>query len=148
MPTIPEQAHAELQALYQRLDEALRPFRRVCEASGRCCHFSGGGPMLFVTGLEAAEMRRSGVSLDFAQLAAGACPFLRGKACGIRAHRALGCRLYYCDRTHEEERHALYERFLREIRALETRHGIEPRYAPVTQLFAEPAPTAPREPAP
>lgn len=135
MHTCPDTAHQELRALYQRLDAELAPFRRRCDATGRCCNFAATGHMLFVTRLEAAEMARAGAEPDAAQAAAGRCPYLRGTQCGIREHRALGCRIYYCDRTHEEDRNALYERFLKEIRAVEARHGIEANYGPVTKAY-------------
>jgi Fe-S-cluster containining protein len=66
----------------------------------------------------------------------GTCPFLRGKLCGIRDHRALGCRIYYCDRTYEEDRNAVYESHLKEVRAIEARYGIEHSYRPVTEAFS------------
>src|SRR6185436_5592707 len=99
MLEFPDQAHTELQTLYRRLDVEMEPFRRGCQASGRCCHFAATGHSLFVTGLEAAEMNRAGRVPDQALAAADTCPFLDGQLCGIREHRALGCRIYYCDRT-------------------------------------------------
>ena len=130
-------AERDLEAIYARLDEALEPYLRPCEATGRCCRFARSEHMLFVTGLEAAYMLRGGQPLDPDQLAEGSCPFLRETRCGIRKHRALGCRIYFCDRTGEEERNTLYEDHLRAIRKLEIRHGIAHSYGPVTKAFAE-----------
>jgi hypothetical protein len=132
---IPEQAFAELRAVYDRLAVALEPYQRHCAARGICCDFAKCGHMLYVTGLEAAEMLRSGVHVDRDLIKQGSCPFLRGKQCGIRDHRAIGCRLYYCDRTYEEERNALCETFLKEVRAIEAKYGIEHTYKPVTEAF-------------
>jgi Fe-S-cluster containining protein len=133
---IPEKAFTELRAVYERLAVALEPFRRHCASRGICCRFSSSGHMLYVTGLEAAEMERSGERIDPALIKDGTCPFLRGKLCGIRDHRALGCRIYYCDRTYEEDRNAVYESHLKEVRAIEARYGIEHSYRPVTEAFS------------
>ncbi|HYF51294.1 MAG TPA: hypothetical protein VEJ63_17905, partial [Planctomycetota bacterium] len=54
--------------------------------------------------------------------------------CGVREHGALGCRIYYCDRTYEENRNEVYERFLKRVREIETRFGIEHSYRPVTEI--------------
>jgi len=53
----------------------------------------------------------------------------------------LGCRLYFCDRTYEEERNALHEKYLKAVREIETRHSIDYLYAPVTQIAFLPLPS-------
>lgn len=130
MVKIPSEALAELHALYSRLEQDMSPWRRHCAARGLCCDFARTGHMLYVTNLEAAGMAQAGPVP--APPHAG-CPYLRGKLCGAREHRALGCRLYYCDSTYEDERNALCETFLREVRAIEARCGIEHAYRPVTE---------------
>ncbi len=134
MSAIPDGALSALHAVYRQLDVEIEPLRRFCDSRGLCCHFASSGHMLFVTGLEAAGMAGSAEAPDAAQAAAGSCPFLRGKLCGIRGQRALGCRIYFCDKTHEEERNALYERFLKEVRDIEARFGLEHSYQPVTAV--------------
>lgn len=134
MNPIPEAAFAELQALYRQLARDLEPFRRHCDSRGICCRFSKCGHMLYLTDLEAAEMTHAGVAPDDAHSKDGTCPFLRGSLCGIRDNRAIGCRLYYCDKTYDEDRNALCEKYLKQAREIEARHGIEHRYRPVTQI--------------
>lgn len=128
------EARAELRALYARLAAELQPFRRHCDTRGLCCNFTATGHMLYLTGLEAAELAASDSAPDMALSAQGKCPYLQGKLCGAREHRAIGCRIYFCDKTYEEERNALYEKFLKEARAIETRHSLEHTYAPVTSV--------------
>lgn len=82
-------------------------------------------------------MRCSGERIDGTQLAEGSCPYLREKLCGIRDHRALGCRIYFCDRTGEEDRNAVYEQYLKEIRRMEAEYGMAHTYMPVTKAFSE-----------
>ena len=134
MAKIAEQAFVELEAVYERLTTELEPLRRKCEMRGICCDFAVVGHMLYVTGLEAEFMSRAGVTVDAAQAEQGRCPFLQGKVCGIRDNRAIGCRLYYCDKTFEDERNALYERYLKQVREIEVRFGIEHSYRPITQV--------------
>jgi hypothetical protein len=127
-------AFLELRTLYTQLGSELEPFRRHCDTRGTCCNFTKTGHKLYVTTLEAAEMARAGVAADETQAAEGICPFLRGKLCGVREHRALGCRIYYCDRTYEENRNEVYERFLKRVREIEARYGIEHSYRSVTEI--------------
>ena len=131
---VPAGALARLEAVYAQLDAELEPVRRNCRMRGACCNFAASGNMLYVTALEALHMARSGLAADETQAGDGMCPFLRGRSCGARAHRALGCRLHYCDRTYEEERNALYEKFLKLIRRIEAEHGIQEAYRPVTRI--------------
>ncbi len=131
---VPESALLELRALYEQLARELEPFRRYCDARGFCCNFTAAEHMLYVTTLEAAEMAASPERPDMALSAEGKCPYLRGKLCGAREHRAIGCRIYFCDRTYEEERNAVYEKFLKAAREIEARHGIEHSYLPITKV--------------
>ena len=134
MSAIPAAAFDELRRVYAELSAELEPLRRHCDMRGICCNFREHGHKLFVTGLEAAEMARSGEQPDSEQSRAGVCPFLRGKLCGVREHRALGCRIYYCDTTYEEQRNAVYEKFLKLVREIEAKHKIEHTYSDVTKL--------------
>lgn len=128
-----ESAHDELRKVYDELAVALEPFRRHCAARGICCNFARTGHMLYLTDLEASEMARAGMAAE-SQSNDGVCPYLRGNLCGAREHRALGCRIYFCDRTYEEDRNALYERFLHRIREIEGSHGIAHSYRAVTSV--------------
>jgi hypothetical protein len=134
---IPEQAFTELRALYAKLSTELEPFRRHCDARGLCCNFAKSGHMLYLNHLEAAEMARCSETPDQTLSAAGSCPYLRGKLCGAREHRALGCRLYFCDPTYEEQRNAICERFLKLVREIEARFGIPHAYQAVTEIDFE-----------
>lgn len=131
---ISESAFRELREVYARLSTALEPYRRYCHARGTCCNFTRTGHMLYLTDIEAAEMARCGLEPVEQQAVDGCCPYLRGSLCGAREHRGLGCRMYYCDTTYEAQRNEVYETFLKDIRAIEARHGIEHYYRPVTAI--------------
>ncbi len=134
MAAVPEAALVELRALYAQLGVELEPLRRFCDARGLCCNFTAADHMLYVTSIEAAEMAECPEQPDASLSSQGKCPYLRGKLCGCREHRAIGCRIYFCDKTHEDDRNALYETFLKAAREIESRYGIEPLYMPVTKV--------------
>lgn len=93
--------------------------------SGRCCRFAEYGQQLWTTRLE----------FDYLVAHAGpppagppgVCPYLRGGLCGVRDHRMLGCRVYFCDATYEPG--PVYEKYHARIRELHARHGIPYEYA-------------------
>lgn len=139
----PPAASATLRALYQRLDDELSPWRRSCRGCGECCCFDRAEHTLFLTALEAVEMAAAGTTALAAAPSSvgtpssperkrrGPCPFMREHLCAAREHRALGCRLYFCDEKGEERRRELYEKYLKAIRDCERRHGVEHLYAPL-----------------
>jgi len=142
MPTletiaVPEAALNELRALYRELTTEMESYRRHCEMRGHCCDFAYVGHMLYLTTLEAAEMARCGEQPQPELAAEGKCPYLRGNVCGARDNRAIGCRLYYCDSTYEEQRNALCEKYLRRAREIEARYGIPHNYQPVVYVNFE-----------
>ena len=88
--------------------------------SGRCCRFAEYGQHLWATRLEtdylAAHAGPPPPGPD------GVCPYLRDGRCGVRDHRMLGCRVFFCDATYEPG--PVYEKYHRRIRELHARHGI------------------------
>jgi Fe-S-cluster containining protein len=124
---------AELEAIYDYTAAAIDSRRPICTASGRCCKFESWGHRLYVTGLEAAyTIARLAAPLTPRQVesarAAGGCPFQLERLCSVHTIRPLGCRVYFCDGTAQDWQQDLYERTLRELRALHERHEIEYRY--------------------
>ena len=98
--------------------------------------------MLYVTGLEAAGMLRSGERVDTEQIKQGTCPFLRDKLCGIRDHRALGCRIYYCDPSYQETGNRITEQYLQELKCLADERGLAWSYAPLHHFLNHPEETS------
>ncbi|HXX93165.1 MAG TPA: hypothetical protein VEN81_05995, partial [Planctomycetota bacterium] len=58
-----------------------------------------------------------------------ACPYLREGLCGVRDHRMLGCRIYFCDPNYADQMGPLYERFHRKIKDLHRKHGLPYEYS-------------------
>jgi hypothetical protein len=122
----------ELGALYAEVDREVAAIGPVCVLSGRCCRFLEFGHTLFVSTAEVEYLL--GLAPPPARpLDGGAsCPWQDARGhCTARDARPLGCRIYYCDPTYQEEAHRLSERFIDGMKRLCSDHGISWNYAPL-----------------
>jgi len=120
-----KKAFEELEEVYADLDRELAELRPRCELSGRCCRFREYGHQLWTTPLELEYL----LTHETGRLVTGdVCPYLEGGRCGVRDHRMLGCRIYFCDPSYADAMGPLYERYHRRIKDLHSRHGIPYRY--------------------
>ena len=118
---VPE-ALAALRELYDEVDAAVAALGQTCRACGRCCDFDTYGHRLYVTTLELALL-----TIDPPAAAAespGRCPYQQGAACTARDRRALGCRVFSCDKTNDDAEQALYARFHDRLGRLHAAHDI------------------------
>jgi hypothetical protein len=127
-----------LRELYEELDRDVARIGPICALSGRCCRFLEYGHTLFVS---AAEV---GFLLGFAPAPPGpldqgaTCPWQDSRGhCTARDARPLGCRIYYCDPSFQEESHRMSERFIDRLKSLSTKHGIPWNYAPLHRHLHE-----------
>lgn len=115
--------------IYHDIEEQLQRIRPACAMSGQCCKFEQYGHRLFVTTaelavfvLEVRECKEAGLLASGAD--GGGCRFQQGKWCAVHANRPMGCRLFFCDASHEQELRDLYETMHGRIKALHDRLGI------------------------
>jgi Fe-S-cluster containining protein len=127
-------AFEELRALYARVEQVVRNSRAVCLARGVCCRFEEADHLLFATALE-ADYAAHALPDAPPPAAPGRCPYHVGGLCTAREGRPLGCRTYFCDAGPGAALEVEHEAFLREIRAIEARHGYEPTYASFPELL-------------
>lgn len=127
--------HAELAALYARVDAEIAAANPRCELSGRCCDFPRSGHRLFATDLEAAHAAAAAGGVPAAP--SGLCPWWVDGRCANRAGRPLGCRVYFCDPAWEPAMSAVYERWHAELQSLHARHGLPYRYAEFVRSVRE-----------
>jgi hypothetical protein len=126
-PVTREEAYRELEAIYADLDQELGRLGPVCGRSGRCCRFREHGHELWTTRLEWEYLvDRAGPPPAGPE---GSCPYLQGGLCGVRDHRMLGCRIYFCDPSYAGAMGPLYERCHRRIRDLHVRAELPYRYS-------------------
>jgi Fe-S-cluster containining protein len=127
---VTEAAFGELESVYADLEAELRRLAPICRTSGECCRFVKSGHRLFTTPLELDYLRaRAGFAGARAErVAEGVCPFLRDGRCGVRDHRMLGCRVYFCDPRYASDMPRVYEAFHGRVKDVMRRHGIAYAY--------------------
>jgi hypothetical protein len=125
-----EELRREVLALYRDVDQAVAAAGPVCVASGRCCRFKEYGHTLFLSNLE-ADVLLAGAPPYEAPVSSDFCPFQKGNLCTAREPRPLGCRVYYCDPGYQETGQAISETFIRRLKELAHRHGVDWHYAPL-----------------
>jgi hypothetical protein len=128
--------HSRVLNLYAEVDAAVAAAGPQCDATGRCCRFKEYGHTLFISNLEAEILLASAppyekpVTGDF-------CPFQVDNLCTARDPRPLGCRVYFCDPTYQEEGNAITEQYLRKLKELAEEFQLDWRYAPLHHFLNE-----------
>lgn len=96
-------ARAELLALYEEVDELIRPF--TCPASGDCCHFARTGREPYPHRVELEEVMRAAKATNaltkkrLVVVEERTCRLLGDDGrCRIYASRPFGCRTYFCEK--------------------------------------------------
>jgi Fe-S-cluster containining protein len=121
---------SELEGVYADLERELATLRPLCQRSSRCCRFREFGHQLWTTTVEldylvAHEGLPAAPAGD-----PGTCPYLlKDGLCGVRDHRMLGCRIYFCDPAYASAMGPLYEKYHARIKELHRRHGLPYEYA-------------------
>lgn len=113
---------------YADVDAEVAAHSPVCINRGACCKFKAFGHRLYVTDLELRYFVTGMAERWASPSGDGGCPFQRDGVCTARAHRPLGCRVYFCDPASRDWQGPLYERFLTRLKAMGDRLGIRYRY--------------------
>jgi Fe-S-cluster containining protein len=131
----------ELEGIYADLGRELAVLRPLCQRSGRCCRFKEFGHQLWTTAVELDYLvEREGLPASGAM---EACPYLKDGLCGVRDHRMLGCRIYFCDAGYADAMGPLYEKYHARIKELHRRHGLPYEYGEFLAAVARRAGSAP-----
>jgi Fe-S-cluster containining protein len=124
-----EDLRRELEELYGDLERELSALRPLCRQSGRCCKFKEFGHQLWTTELELDYLiEHQGLPPRSSSASEGVCPYLKDGLCGVREHRMLGCRIYFCDAGYAGAMGPLYEKYHARIRELHRRHDLPYEY--------------------
>ena len=119
----------ELEEIYGDLERELTALRPLCRQSGRCCKFKEFGHQLWTSTLELDYLvEREGLPARSGAEANGVCPYLKDGLCGVRDHRMLGCRIYFCDAGYAGAMGPLYEKYHARIKAVHRRHDLPYEY--------------------
>jgi Fe-S-cluster containining protein len=131
----------ELEEIYADLERELSALRPLCRQSGRCCKFKEFGHQLWTTRLELDYLvEREGLPAGANPGSDGVCPYLKDGLCGVRDHRMLGCRIYFCDAGYAGAMGPLYEKYHARIKELHRRHGLPYEYGEFLGALARLAP--------
>ena len=122
--------------IYREADAAVAETGPVCVASGKCCRFKEYGHTLFLSNLEADVLLSAAppydklVSTDF-------CPFQKENLCTAREPRPLACRVYFCDPAYQEKGKEISETYLRKLKYVADKNGIDWEYSPLHRFLNE-----------
>ena len=142
-----EEVDRGLEEIYAELDRELAVLRPLCQTSGRCCKFKEFGHQLWTTRLELDYLVDHAGPPPVGE--EGKCPYLRDGLCGVRDHRMLGCRIFFCDPGYAGAMGPLYEKYHAKIKELHRGHDVEYRYAELLDALGRgtaPTSRAPRTP--
>jgi Fe-S-cluster containining protein len=123
-------------SLYADLEAEIGRFGPRCDLSGRCCRFAEYGHTLFLSRLEAEHLEtkdRPAVR----EADRGECPYQVRNLCSAREVRPLGCRVYFCDPAFRNTMEELSEQYIRRLKQLSERHGVEWDYAPLHRQLSD-----------
>jgi hypothetical protein len=131
-----ETLHRQVLELYRDVDADVAAAGPVCVASGRCCRFKEYGHVLFLSNLEAEVLLANAPAFD-RPVTPDFCPFQKENLCTAREPRPLGCRVYYCDPAYLDTGNRITETYLRRLKELAEKHGLDWRYAPLHTFLNE-----------
>lgn len=113
---------------YDQLDRTIAGHGPTCWNHGSCCKFGEFGHKLFVTTVELAYFVRGNLDDWRPPATEDSCPFQVQGKCTARAHRPMGCRIFFCDPDAQDWQNDEYEKQLRTLKAISAASGVDYRY--------------------
>ena len=118
-----EQYITELESIYEQLEQELSTIH-LCKCCGKCCNFATNGMRLYIYHIERlyGQIKHN---RPFTLKEDGSCYFQKNNLCSVHSSRPLGCRTQFCTATLQD----LYEKYAKQIEALELKYNISYEYA-------------------
>ena len=129
-------SNTDIKEIYKELEAELANINPGCNACGTCCHFDEFGHVLYTSTIEIDYIRENVEIPDF-DPDKNVCPFLVNNECSIRDHRALGCRVFFCNPNYKEILQEIYEKYYTMIKDLADDNDVEWHYAPMLKMLRE-----------
>jgi Fe-S-cluster containining protein len=126
----------EIVEIYNELEAELASINPGCNACGTCCHFDEFNHVLYASTIETKYIQEN-VEVPPFDPGQGTCPFLIDNKCTIREHRALGCRVFFCNPDHKETLQDIYEKYYTMIKDMAVKNQTEWNYAPMVKLLKD-----------
>ncbi len=133
MNHLPEN-NPEIVEIYNELEAELAGINPGCNTCGTCCHFDEFNHVLYASTIETKYIQEN-VEVPPFDPDQGKCPFLIDHKCTIREHRALGCRVFFCNPDHKETLQDIYEKYYTMIKDMAVKNQAEWNYAPMMKLL-------------
>ncbi len=130
------ESNVDIIEIYKKLEAELASINPGCNSCGTCCHFDEFGHVLYTSAIETDYIMEN-VEVPAFDPDKNVCPFLENYQCTIREHRALGCRVFFCDPQHKETLQEIYEKYYTMIKDLADENKAEWHYAPMLKLLKE-----------
>jgi len=122
--------------IYKKLEAELAGIKPGCNACGTCCHFGEFDHVLYASTIETDYIRENVETPSF-DPDKNVCPFLVDNQCTIREHRALGCRVFFCNPDYKEKSQEIYNKYYAMIKDLAIKNQVKWHYAPMLKLLKE-----------
>jgi len=126
----------EIVEIYNELEAELASINPGCNTCGTCCHFDEFNHVLYASTIETKYIQEN-VEVPPFDPDQGKCPFLIDHKCTIREHRALGCRVFFCNPDHKETLQDIYEKYYTMIKDMAVKNQTEWNYAPMMKLLKD-----------
>ena len=117
----------EIVEIYNELEAELANINPGCNTCGTCCHFDEFKHVLYASTIETKYLQEN-VEVPPFDPDQGKCPFLIDHKCTIREHRALGCRVFFCNPDHKETLQDIYEKYYTMIKDMAVKNQTEWNY--------------------
>ena len=126
----------EIIQIYKKLESELSSINPGCDACGACCHFDEFGHVLYTSTIE-TDYIKDNVEVPSFDPDKNVCPFLIDNKCTAREHRALGCRVFFCNPDYKEKSQDIYNKYYTMIKDLADKNQVKWRYAPMLKLLKD-----------
>ncbi len=126
----------EIVEIYNELEAELASINPGCNTCGTSCHFDEFNHVLYASTIETKYIQEN-VEVPPFDPDQGKCPFLIDHKCTIREHRALGCRVFFCNPDHKETLQDIYEKYYTMIKDMAVKNQTEWNYAPMVKLLKD-----------
>lgn len=127
--------------IYVWVDEQVQDASPRCEISGRCCRFREYGHRLYISRVEAERLlqvplpqpaERPALTLEAIR---EQCPYQVQGRCSARNQRPLGCRIFFCDPTFEQQASEITEAAIQQLKQAHEKFHVPWEYQELGQFL-------------
>lgn len=126
---------AALESIYNDLEAELGTLNIKCSSCGTCCNFESFGHVLYASVIE-VDYLQTNTDTKPLTISNKVCPYLIDNHCSIRKFRTLGCRVFFCDKTYNDDLSPdIYNKYYAQIKKLAIEFNVNWEYSPLPELL-------------